>query len=146
MQMSGITMRRGIAGVLAAGALAGLTAGTIAPPMASAAPPCDAAGLNTAISTVATQTAAYLSSHPSANDAITNAGTSGDAGRMVHLRHSNGDSDLLPRSPVGVGGSATHRSTVAGPAGAVRGGCGTHRDFAALRCDGFIAIIDSPCG
>ena len=37
MQMSGITMRRGIAGVLAAGALGGLTA-TIALPTASAAP------------------------------------------------------------------------------------------------------------
>lgn len=97
MQMSGITMRRGIAGVLAAGALAGLTAGTIALPMASAAPPCDAAGLNTAISTVATQTAAYLSSHPSANDAITNAGTSGDAEgaiRTYFLAHPSEWADL----------------------------------------------------
>lgn len=79
MQMSGNTMRRGIGGVLAAGVLAGLAATTIALPTASAEAPCDAAGLNTAISTVASQTAAYLSSHPSANDAITNAGASGDA-------------------------------------------------------------------
>ena len=36
MQMSGITMRRGIAGVLAAGVLGGLAATTIALPTASA--------------------------------------------------------------------------------------------------------------
>jgi heme-binding protein len=79
MHMSSITMRRSLVGGLAAGALAGLTAGTIALPMASAAPPCDAAGLNNAISAVSSQTAAYLSSHPGANDAITNAGGSSDA-------------------------------------------------------------------
>jgi hemophore-related protein len=77
--MFGITMRRKLVGGLAAGALAGLTAGTIALPVASAAPPCDAAGLNTAVSAVASDTAAYLSGHPGANDAITNAGASGDA-------------------------------------------------------------------
>ncbi len=76
MQIFGFTMRRGIVGMLAAGALAGLT-GTIAMPTAAAAPPCDAAGLNTAVSTVASQTAGYLSSHPGANDAITNAGGQG---------------------------------------------------------------------
>ena len=77
MQSSRIIMRRGVAGVLATGALGVLAAGTIALPTASAAPPCDAAGLNNAISTVSGQTAAYLSSHPGANDAITNAGGQG---------------------------------------------------------------------
>jgi len=76
MQVSGFMMRRAIVGVYAAGAFAGLT-GTIALPTAAAAPPCDAAGLNTAVSTVASQTAGYLSSHPGANDAITNAGGQG---------------------------------------------------------------------
>ncbi|OBA91618.1 hypothetical protein A5662_21880 [Mycobacteriaceae bacterium 1482268.1] len=74
--MFGITIRRGVAGVIAAGTLTGL-AGAIAVPTASAAPPCDAAGLNTAISKVSGDTAAYLSNHPGANDAITNAGGSG---------------------------------------------------------------------
>jgi heme-binding protein len=77
MQISGISMRRGVVGVLAAGALGGLAAATIALPAASAAPPCDAAGLNNAISTVSGQTAQYLSAHPGANDAITNAGGAG---------------------------------------------------------------------
>ncbi|WNG91120.1 hemophore-related protein [Mycobacterium sp. ITM-2016-00318] len=76
MRISGMTMRRGIVGVAAAGALAGLT-GAVAMPTASAAPPCDAAGLNTAVSQVSGATAAYLSSHPGANDAITNAGGAG---------------------------------------------------------------------
>jgi hemophore-related protein len=74
--MFGTIIRRGVVGVVAAGAMAGL-AGSIALPTASAAPPCDAAGLNTAVSKVAGDTAAYLSSHPGANDAITNAGGAG---------------------------------------------------------------------
>ena len=76
MHMFDTTIRRGVVGVLTAGALTGLV-GTIAISTASAAPPCDAAGLNTAVSTVSGDTAAYLSGHPGANDAITTAGAAG---------------------------------------------------------------------
>jgi hemophore-related protein len=74
--MFGITIRRGVAGVFAAGALTG-AAGALAVPSASAAPDCDAVGLNRAIAAVSGQTADYLASHPSANEAITNAGAQG---------------------------------------------------------------------
>jgi heme-binding protein len=98
MQISGSPMRRGVIGILAAGALGGLTAATIALPPASAAPPCDAAGLNNAISTVAGQTAAYLSSHPDANDAISNAGAQGgnaeNAIRAYFVAHPTEWADL----------------------------------------------------
>jgi heme-binding protein len=99
MHISGSTMRRrAVAGMLAAGALGGLTAATIALPTASAAPPCDAAGLNNAISTVAGQTAAYLSSHPDANDAISNAGAQGanaeNAIRAYFVAHPTEWADL----------------------------------------------------
>jgi heme-binding protein len=77
MQISESRMRRGVVGGLTAGALGGLTAATIALPTAAAAPPCDAVGLNNAISTVSSQTAGYLASHPGANDAISNAGAQG---------------------------------------------------------------------
>ena len=97
MQISGTTMRRAVAGMLAAGALAGLT-GTVAMPTASAAPPCDATGLSNAISTVAGQTASYLASHPGANDAVTNAGAQGggaeDAIRAYFVAHPNEWADL----------------------------------------------------
>ncbi len=46
MQMSGITIRHGIAGVLAAGALGGLAATTIALPTASADADCTVSGLS----------------------------------------------------------------------------------------------------
>jgi heme-binding protein len=98
MQISGSTMRRGVVGMLAAGAVGGLTAATVALPTAAAAPPCDAAGLNTAVSTVASQTAAYLSSHPGANDAITNAGAQGagaeNAIRVYFVAHPTEWADL----------------------------------------------------
>jgi heme-binding protein len=98
MQISGSTMRRGVVGMFAAGALGGLTAAIIAMPPASAAPPCDAAGLNNAISTVAGQTAAYLSSHPDANDAISNAGGQGagaeNAIRAYFVAHPTEWADL----------------------------------------------------
>ena len=51
MQMSGITIRHGIAGVLAAGALGGLAATTIALPTASADADCTVSGLSNAIGT-----------------------------------------------------------------------------------------------
>ena len=74
MQTSTIDMRRGTFGVMAAGALGGLVAATIALPTASAAPECTASGLSSALGTVSSATGAYLSSHPGANDVVTNAG------------------------------------------------------------------------
>ena len=61
-------------GVLAASALGGLTAATIALPTASAQPQCDAAELTNTLGSVSTATAQYLESHPDANHAITDAG------------------------------------------------------------------------
>lgn len=79
MITSGITMRRKLAGALSTGALLGVAAATIAIPSASAQPQCTAAGLSSALASVSGQTAAYLNSHPGANDAITNAGSGGEA-------------------------------------------------------------------
>jgi hemophore-related protein len=77
MRFSGITMRRGIVGVIAAGALAGLT-GTVAMPAASADADCTVSGLSNAIGTVGAQTGQWFAAHPDANRAVTDAG--GDAG------------------------------------------------------------------
>src|SRR6478672_13899051 len=78
MQMSGVTIRRGIAGVLAAGGL-GLAATTVALPTASADADCTVSGLSNAIGTVGAQTGQWFAGHPDANKAVTEAGTSGDA-------------------------------------------------------------------
>jgi heme-binding protein len=69
-----MSIQRGALGVLAAGALGGLVAATIAVPTAAAQPQCTAAGLSNAIGTVASATGGYLSGHPGANDVVTNAG------------------------------------------------------------------------
>jgi len=74
MQISGIHVRRGAFALLAASALSGLAAATIAIPTASAEPGCTAAGLSSALGTVSTATGQYLAAHPGADDAITNAG------------------------------------------------------------------------
>ncbi len=79
MQMSGNTMRRGIAGVLAAGVLGGLAATTIALPMASADADCTVSGLSNAIGAVGAQSGQWFASHPEANKAVTDAGGSGNA-------------------------------------------------------------------
>lgn len=79
MHMSGITMRRGIAGVLAAGVLGGVVATTIALPTASADADCTVTGLSNAIGTVGAQTGQWFASNPDANQAVTNAGGQGDA-------------------------------------------------------------------
>lgn len=78
MRISGMTMRRGIVGVAAAGALAGLT-GAVAMPTASADADCTVSGLSNAIGTVGAQTGQWFAGHPDANKAVTEAGTSGDA-------------------------------------------------------------------
>lgn len=77
--MSGIAMRRGIAGVLAAGVLGGVVATTIALPTASADADCTVSGLSNAIGTVGAQTGQWFASHPDANQAVTSAGGQGDA-------------------------------------------------------------------
>ena len=85
MQISGFGMRRGAFAVLAAGALGGLAAATIAVPTASAQPGCTAAGLSSALGTVSTATGQYLAGHPAADDAITNSGAlaPGDAENAI---------------------------------------------------------------
>jgi hemophore-related protein len=76
MQMFGTTIRRGVVGVLAAGALAGLT-GTIALPTASADPDCTVSALSDAIGAVGAQSGQWFASHPDANKAVTDAGGQG---------------------------------------------------------------------
>ena len=78
MRVSGMTMRRGIVGVAAAGALAGLT-GAVAMPTASAEADCTVSGLSNAIGAVGAQTGQWFAGHPDANKAVTEAGTSGNA-------------------------------------------------------------------
>jgi hemophore-related protein len=69
MKFSGITARRGIAGV-AAGALLGVAAATIAAPTAAAAPECTAGGVSNTVSTTLGSAQAYLNAHPGANQAV----------------------------------------------------------------------------
>jgi hemophore-related protein len=85
MQISGIDRRRGALAVLAAGALGGLAAATIAIPTASAQPGCTAAGLSSTLGSVSTATGQYLAAHPGADDAITNSGAlpSGDSENAI---------------------------------------------------------------
>ena len=78
MRISGMTMRRGIVGVAAAGALAGLT-GAVAMPTASADADCTVSGLSNAIGAVGAQTGQWFAGHPDANKAVTEAGNSGNA-------------------------------------------------------------------
>src|ERR1700754_1427088 len=75
MQITGTTIRRGLAGMLAAGAL-GIT-GTIAMPTASADADCTVSGLSNAIGDVGAKTGAWFAAHPTANKAVTDAGGQG---------------------------------------------------------------------
>jgi hemophore-related protein len=71
MKISGITVRRTVAGVCA-GLLGGLTAATIAAPNAAAAPEqCSADQVAGTVSSVTGSARAYLASHPGANQAVT---------------------------------------------------------------------------
>ena len=79
MQIFTGVMRRRAVGLVAAGALAGLAAGTIAIPMASADADCTVSGLSNAIGTVGAQTGQWFASHPDANKAVTDAGNGGNA-------------------------------------------------------------------
>lgn len=76
MRVSAITVRRGIAGVIAAGAMAGLT-GAMAVPTASADPDCTVSGLSNSIGAVSAQTGQWFAGHPDANKAVTDAGGQG---------------------------------------------------------------------
>src|SRR5262245_62073383 len=76
MHMFGTTIRRGVAGVIAAGALAGLT-GAIAMPTAFADADCTVSGLSNAIGTVGAQSGQWFANHPEANRAVTEAGGQG---------------------------------------------------------------------
>lgn len=68
-------------------ALAGFASLTIAVPNAAAAP-CSASGLASTASGVLAQASSYLDAHPGANDALTNAGSSGDAEGAVRAYFS----------------------------------------------------------
>jgi hemophore-related protein len=70
----GTSVRRGLAGALAAGALGAVVVGTVAAPTAAAAP-CTASGLSTTASGVLSAAGVYLDAHPGANDVLTAAGT-----------------------------------------------------------------------
>lgn len=76
MRIPGITVRRGIAGVVTAGALAGLT-GAIAMPTASADADCTVSGLSNQIGAVGAQSGQWFAAHPDANKAVTDAGGQG---------------------------------------------------------------------
>lgn len=97
MQISSNNVRRGVLGVLAAGAVGGLAAVTISMPMAAAQPQCTAAGLSDALGGVASATGQYLSAHPGANDVVTAAGDSPDgenAIRTYFIAHPGEWADL----------------------------------------------------
>jgi len=87
MQISGIHLRRGVFPVLAASALSGVAAATIAIPVATAQPGCTAAGLSSTLGGVSTATGQYLAAHPGADDAITNSGAlaPGDAENAIRV-------------------------------------------------------------
>jgi hemophore-related protein len=70
MKFSGITARRGIAGVAAGCMLGGVAAATIAAPTAAAAPECTAGGVSNTVSTTLGSARAYLNAHPGANQAV----------------------------------------------------------------------------
>jgi hemophore-related protein len=76
MRISGITVRRGIAAVIATGALAGL-GGAIAMPTAAADADCTVSGLSDAIGAVGAQSGQWFAGHPDANKAVTDAGGQG---------------------------------------------------------------------
>jgi hemophore-related protein len=75
MKFTGITARRGIAGICASGLLGGVAAAVIGAPTAVAAPDCSASGLANTVSTATGAARSYLDTHPGANQAVTTAMT-----------------------------------------------------------------------
>jgi hemophore-related protein len=72
MKLSGLTLRRGVGGVFAGSVLAGIAAVTVTAPVANAAP-CSASGATATISSVSGAASQFLSAHPGADQALTNA-------------------------------------------------------------------------
>jgi hemophore-related protein len=70
MNSSLSSARRGIVGVLGAGAVGAVLAGTVALPVAAAAP-CKASGYATTASGVLAAAGGYLDAHPGADDVLT---------------------------------------------------------------------------
>ncbi len=70
MKMFVSSTRRVMTGAFATCVLGGVIAGTVAMPMANAAP-CSASGLATTASGVLGQAGGYLDAHPGANDVLT---------------------------------------------------------------------------
>lgn len=85
MNRSASVMRRSVAVTFMASALSGAVA-TIAMPTASAAP-CTAAGLSSTASGVMADAGAYLSSHPGADDVLTQAGTQSTADARASVQN-----------------------------------------------------------
>ncbi|GAB5899588.1 MULTISPECIES: heme-binding protein [Mycolicibacterium] len=75
MKFTGITARRGIAGICASGLLGGVAAAMIGAPTASAAPDCSASGLANTVSSATGAARSYLDTHPGANQAVSTAMT-----------------------------------------------------------------------
>jgi heme-binding protein len=74
MKLSGIKVRRRIAGACAGSLLGGLAVATLAAPSAAAAPAqCDAAAVSGTVSSTTGAARAYLDTHPGANQAVTTA-------------------------------------------------------------------------
>lgn len=73
MKFSGISMRRGMAGIGAASILGGVAVATMAAPAAIAAPAdqCSASGIAGTASSVTGAARQYLDAHPGANQAVT---------------------------------------------------------------------------
>jgi len=73
MKLSGIAMRRTLAGVGAAALFGGLSAATLAAPMAGAQPVagCSAGELSGTVSSVTGAARQYLGAHPGADQAVT---------------------------------------------------------------------------
>ena len=66
---------RAVLGALAACAIAGVAATTVAPATANAAPECTASGLATTASGVLSAAGPYLAAHPGADEVLTAAGS-----------------------------------------------------------------------
>jgi heme-binding protein len=84
MRMSAISMRRGVSGVFAGCVLAGI-AGAVTAPVANAAP-CTASEATGTISSVAGAASQFLSAHPGADQALTNAASQSPADARASVR------------------------------------------------------------
>jgi heme-binding protein len=84
MNMTATDLRRGLLRLAVSCALCAAAA-TVAAPAANAAP-CTAAGLADTVSTVTGAAAAYLNSHPDADQALTAAGTQAPADAQASLK------------------------------------------------------------